>query len=175
MSRPPELLFVQETPVAGDVTCMEVFTDQGVIVCLRHGLDAGESDAVMCLSGALGGLSGPAGSVFHHVTSTLGGVRIHYRKPNDITHCVLDALLVHHLLDQRGVERHQLDADVFHRDLADEQIVAHHRQEGIGIGRDRRRQKGRRSIVIGSQLIRAKFIRAERKLVSHTTRRMRRR
>ena len=84
---------------------MEVFTDQGVIVCIRHGLDAGQQTAVLCVSGALGGLSGPGNGIFHEICQQLGGVRIHYRKPNDSTHCVFDVLLVHHLLAEQGVEK----------------------------------------------------------------------
>ncbi len=105
MARPPELLMVQNTPIGNGVTCMEVFTDQGVIVCLRHGLESGETNAVLCVPGALGGLSGPGRGIFHDICTQLGGVRIHYRKPNDITHCIFDVLLVQHLLADRGVNK----------------------------------------------------------------------
>ncbi len=105
MAKPPNLLMVQNTQLADGLTCMEVFTDQGVIVCIRHGLDDGERHAVLCVPGALGGLSGPGRGIFHDICQQLGGVRIHYRKPNDSTHCVFDVLLVHHLLAERGVEK----------------------------------------------------------------------
>jgi pimeloyl-ACP methyl ester carboxylesterase len=84
---------------------MEVITADGVIMCLRHGLDAGEDTAVIFLGGALGGLSGPAHGLYDRVARRTGGVRLHYRKPGRLEDCLMDVLLVHHLLARRGVER----------------------------------------------------------------------
>jgi pimeloyl-ACP methyl ester carboxylesterase len=84
---------------------MEVITADGIITCLRHGLDNGEESTALFVGGALGGLSGPAGGLYHRVASQTGGVRIHYRKPGRMDDCLLDVLLVHHLLSRRGVER----------------------------------------------------------------------
>ncbi len=98
-------LAIAESRVAPDIVVMEVVTADGIIVCLRHGLDAGEEAATLFLGGALGGLSGPAHGLYHKVARRLGGVRIHYRKPGHLEDCLFDVLLVHHLLSRRGVER----------------------------------------------------------------------
>ncbi|MEY2567712.1 MAG: hypothetical protein QOE35_2241 [Actinomycetota bacterium] len=97
-------LAVQESRL-GDAAVMEVVTADGIITCLRHGLDGGEDAAVLYLGGALGGLSGPAHGLYDRLARGLGGVRIHYRKPGRLDDCLMDVLLVHHLLARRGVER----------------------------------------------------------------------
>jgi pimeloyl-ACP methyl ester carboxylesterase len=97
-------LAVQESRL-GEATVMEVVTADGIITCLRHGLDAGEDGAVLFLGGALGGLSGPAHGLYDRLARRLGGVRIHYRKSGRMDDCLMDVLLVHHLLARRGVER----------------------------------------------------------------------
>ncbi|RPI07718.1 MAG: hypothetical protein EHM63_07370, partial [Actinobacteria bacterium] len=98
-------LAIAESRVAPDIAVMEVVTADGIIVCLRHGLDAGEDSTTLFLGGALGGLSGPAHGLYHTVGRRLGGVRIHYRKPGHLEDCLFDVLLVQHLLSRRGVER----------------------------------------------------------------------
>lgn len=98
-------LAIAESRVAPDIVVMEVVTADGIIVCLRHGLDAGEDATTLFLGGALGGLSGPAHGLYHTLARRLGGVRIHYRKPGRLEDCLFDVLLVQHLLSRRGVER----------------------------------------------------------------------
>jgi pimeloyl-ACP methyl ester carboxylesterase len=98
-------LAIAESRVAPDIAVMEVVTADGIIVCLRHGLDAGEDATALFVGGALGGLSGPAHGLYHTVARRLGGVRIHYRKPGHLEDCLFDVLLVQHLLSRRGVER----------------------------------------------------------------------
>ena len=97
-------LAVQESRL-GEAAVMEVITADGIIVGVRHGLDAGEAEAVLFLGGALGGLSGPAHGLYDRVARRTGGVRLHYRKPGRLDDCLMDVLLVHHLLTRRGVER----------------------------------------------------------------------
>jgi pimeloyl-ACP methyl ester carboxylesterase len=97
-------LAVQESRL-GEAAVMEVITADGIITCVRHGLDAGEDSAVLYLGGALGGLSGPAHGLYDHLGRRIGGVRVHYRKPGRLEDCLMDVLLVHHLLARRGVER----------------------------------------------------------------------
>ena len=84
-----------------DIVVMEVVTADGIIVCLRHGLDAGEEATTLFLGGALGGLSGPAHGLYHTLGARLGGVRVHYRKPGRLEDCLFDVLLVHNLLTRR--------------------------------------------------------------------------
>lgn len=98
-------LAVQESRMGPDAAVMEVITADGVIACIRHGLEDGENVAVMYLGGALGGFSGPAGGLYHALGRQLGGVRLHYRKPGRMEDCLMDVLLVQHLLARRGVER----------------------------------------------------------------------
>ncbi|HTN81577.1 MAG TPA: hypothetical protein VMK16_18035 [Acidimicrobiales bacterium] len=98
-------LAIAESRVATDIVVMEVVTADGIIVCIRHGLDAGEDAATVFVGGALGGLSGPAHGLYHTLGRRLGGVRVHYRKPGHLEDCLFDVLLVHHLLSRRGVER----------------------------------------------------------------------
>jgi pimeloyl-ACP methyl ester carboxylesterase len=104
---PLQPLAVQESRLGPDVASLEIFTTDGVIVCLRHrGRDPLPDDTtVVFVSGALGGLSGPAGGLYHRVAGATGGVRLHYRRPNDMEACVMDVLLLHHLLARQGVER----------------------------------------------------------------------
>jgi pimeloyl-ACP methyl ester carboxylesterase len=97
-------LAVQESRF-GDASLMEVVTADGIIMCVRHGLDAEEDGAALFLGGALGGLSGPAHGLYDRVARSSGGVRLHYRKPGRLDDCLMDVLLVHHLLARRGVER----------------------------------------------------------------------
>jgi pimeloyl-ACP methyl ester carboxylesterase len=96
-------LAVQESRIGPDAAVMEVITADGIITCLRHGADA--EMTTLFMGGALGGLSGPAGGLYHRLASALGGVRIHYRKPGNMEDCLMDVLLVQHLLQRRGVDR----------------------------------------------------------------------
>jgi pimeloyl-ACP methyl ester carboxylesterase len=98
-------LAVQESRLGPEAASLEVITADGIITCLRHGLDSGETATTLFLGGALGGLSGPAHGLYHTLARRLGGVRIHYRKPGRLDDCLMDVLLVHHLLARRGVER----------------------------------------------------------------------
>lgn len=97
-------LAVQESRL-GEGVVMEVVTADGIITCIRHGLEAGEDGTVLFVGGALGGLSGPAHGLYDRVARRTGGVRLHYRKPGRMDDCLMDVLLVHHLLARRGVER----------------------------------------------------------------------
>src|SRR5437763_2914493 len=96
-------LALQESQLGPDVVAMEVITADGIITCLRHG-DPDEVTTVF-VGGAVGGLSGPAGGLYHRVASALGGVRLHYRKPGHMEDCLMDVLLIQHILHRRGIER----------------------------------------------------------------------
>jgi pimeloyl-ACP methyl ester carboxylesterase len=98
-------LAVQESRLGPEATLMEVITADGVIMCACHRLEQADEATTLFLGGALGGLSGPAHGLYDRVAKELGGVRIHYRKPGHIDDCLMDVLLVHHLLSRRGVEK----------------------------------------------------------------------
>lgn len=67
--------------------------------------------AVLFCGGALGGLLGPAGGLFHDLATSFAGqataaaIRVGYRKPNDIELCVLDVLAAAQLAASRGAQR----------------------------------------------------------------------
>jgi pimeloyl-ACP methyl ester carboxylesterase len=96
---------VVESVLGPDVASVEVVTMSGIVVCLRHaGVGDGDEAAVLFCGGALGGLSGPM-RVFERVAQRTGGVRIHYRRPGEMDDCVLDVLLLAHLLERTGSQR----------------------------------------------------------------------
>ena len=102
----PQLLAVQETVLATDVSLLEVVTLSGVIPCIRHGgLGDGEVGAAILVGGALGGLSGPAAGLYQRVAERTGGIRLHYRRPGDLDACVADVVLLADLLLQRGCRK----------------------------------------------------------------------
>jgi pimeloyl-ACP methyl ester carboxylesterase len=61
------------------------------------------------VGGALGGFSGPGGTVYPDLAQALAGrgvgtIRLHYRRPNDLAECAMDVLLAVAWWKQRGVE-----------------------------------------------------------------------
>ena len=88
---------------------LEIFTPRGIIL----GLLAGPHDAtvgVLMVGGALGGFSGPAGTVYADLAGALAekgiaSMRLHYRRPNDLEECVMDVLLAVSWWKAQGVER----------------------------------------------------------------------
>jgi pimeloyl-ACP methyl ester carboxylesterase len=95
-------LAVQESRVGPDAAVMEVITADGIITCLCHHMADVDEVVTMYLGGALGGLSGPAHGLYDRLAKELGGVRLDYRKPGRLDDCVMDVLLVHHVLTRRG-------------------------------------------------------------------------
>ncbi len=71
-------------------------TTRGPITGILHPVEAGTT-AVICVGGAMGGLEGPAASLYSRLPLLLAAakvtvLRLEYRKPNDFEECVLDAL-----------------------------------------------------------------------------------
>jgi hypothetical protein len=71
-------------------------TSRGVIEGILHPVEGG-TGAVVCVGGAMGGLDGPADSVYARLSEGLSpaGVtilRLTYREPNNFEECVLDVL-----------------------------------------------------------------------------------
>jgi hypothetical protein len=91
-------------------------TNDGIIRCLHH---PAEGDAaVLWVGGAHGGFDGPAGGIYGRlgarlVPSGISSMRLHYRYPNDLIDCVLDALMVTAWLESRGRSRIALVGHAF--------------------------------------------------------------
>lgn len=71
-------------------------TTRGTIEAILHPVEGGTT-AVVCVGGAMGGLEGPADSLYARLPILLSGakvtvLRVQYRKPNDFEECVLDTL-----------------------------------------------------------------------------------
>ena len=71
-------------------------TTRGEIEGVLHPVEGGTS-AVICVGGAMGGLEGPADSLYGRLPILLSSakvtvLRLQYRKPNDFEECVLDTL-----------------------------------------------------------------------------------
>lgn len=88
---------------------LEIFTPRGIIIGLLRGPDDARAGAIL-VGGALGGFSGPGGTVYADLAAALAdlgvaSVRLHYRRPNDIPECVMDVLLTVTWWKTKGVER----------------------------------------------------------------------
>ena len=97
-------LAVQESRLGPAASVMEVITADGVITCVCHRLEEAEGLTTLFLGGALGGLSGPAHGLYDRVAKQQGGVRLHYRRPGQLDDCLMDVLLVQHVLSRRGLD-----------------------------------------------------------------------
>lgn len=88
-------------------------TDRGDIVCRYHAaLPAfgARARAVLWVGGATGGLEGPAGGLYpaacHQLQErAVAGLRLHYRRPNELPDCILDTLVGVSFLRLQGFER----------------------------------------------------------------------
>lgn len=91
----------------------EVFSWDGLLTLLWHhaGDGTGARIAVLCCGGALGGVLGPAGGLFHELgqrlatAGTAETLRVGYRVPNDLDRCVVDVLAAAQLAARQGAER----------------------------------------------------------------------
>jgi hypothetical protein len=99
----------QQLDVSPTLSHHELFTMSGLLTVLWHG----EPDApgvLLCLGGAMGGLLGPAGGLYHELGESLvdHGVqtlRVSYRQPNDLARCVHDAAAAAELACRQGGQR----------------------------------------------------------------------
>lgn len=71
-------------------------TSRGEIEAMFHPVEGGTT-AVVCVGGALGGIDGPADSLYARLPDLLAAsgvtvLRLSYRKPNEFDECVLDVL-----------------------------------------------------------------------------------
>jgi alpha/beta superfamily hydrolase len=92
-----ELLSVERTGGSDEEHELALFTNRGAIPCRFHHVDSGDC-AILWVFGAGGGLGGPAGGVYRRLgreltTSGVASLELAWRRPGDLTECVLDALI----------------------------------------------------------------------------------
>lgn len=99
----------QEVEVADGLRHGEVYTLAGLLTMLWHGDPEAEGVVLMC-GGAMGGLLGPAGGLYHDLGTRfaadgIGTIRVGYRQPNDLRACVHDLLATAELAARHGGKR----------------------------------------------------------------------
>lgn len=88
---------------------VELDTSRGTLQCHLHPCE-GQTGCAIFVSGAAGGVDGPANSVFTRLSRDLVGrgvtsLRVRYREPGEFEECVLDALAACSFLKGLGAER----------------------------------------------------------------------
>jgi len=104
-----EALATEDVEIAPDVHHLEIYTLQGLLTLLWHG-DPQAEHVVVTGGGGMGGLLGPAGGLYHDLGQQLaaqgiGTIRVGYRKPNDLTRCVLDVAAAADLATRTGAKQ----------------------------------------------------------------------
>jgi alpha/beta superfamily hydrolase len=99
----------QEVAVTPRLHHHELYTWEGLLTVLWHG-DPTARDVVLACGGAMGGLLGPAGGLYHDLgerfaEAGIGTQRVGYRRPNDLDACVHDLLAAAELAGRQGAER----------------------------------------------------------------------
>jgi predicted alpha/beta hydrolase family esterase len=103
------VLAMQTVAIDEELEHLEIYTSQGLLSLLWHGA-ADLENAVVCVGGAMGGMLGPDGGLFHQLGRVLpsmgiGLVRVSYRQPNDLPMCVHDTVATMELLARHGARR----------------------------------------------------------------------
>lgn len=104
-----EALAREEVVLGPDLRHLEIYTMRGLLTILWHGpVDAAR--VVVMSGGAMGGLLGPAGGLYHDLATTfaaqgIGTLRVGYRKPNDLVRCVHDVAAAADLASRAGGQR----------------------------------------------------------------------
>jgi alpha/beta superfamily hydrolase len=96
----------QQVELSASLTHHELYSLGGLLTLLWHG-DETSPGVVVCLGGAMGGLLGPGGGLYHELGHELAmegiqTVRVSYRQPNDLARCVHDAAAVAELACRQG-------------------------------------------------------------------------
>ena len=100
---------MQTVEIDDNLDHLEIYTMEGLLTVLWHG-PAELKNLVICVGGAMGGLLGPDGGLFHQLGRKLpalgiGVIRLSYRRPNDLSRCVQDTLAVMDLAARHGAQR----------------------------------------------------------------------
>ncbi|MEM7273775.1 MAG: thioesterase domain-containing protein [Actinomycetota bacterium] len=103
------VLAMQSVPVDDRLDHLELYTMQGLLTVLWHG-PADAAEVVVCVGGAMGGLLGPDGGLYHRLGRRLaedgiGLLRVSYRRPNDLPSCVHDTVAMMELAARHGARR----------------------------------------------------------------------
>lgn len=99
----------QSVEVAPDLVHHELFTFEGLLTVLWHGPPDADR-AVVMVGGAMGGLLGPAGGLYHDLgvafaEQGIAVLRVSYRRPNHFEKCVRDALAAADIAARQGARR----------------------------------------------------------------------
>jgi dienelactone hydrolase len=99
----------QEVEVTDALRHVEVYTMAGLLTLLWHGEPDFERVVVMC-GGAMGGMLGPAGGLYHDLGKRfakegIGTIRVGYRQPNDLRTCIHDLVAAAELAARHGGKR----------------------------------------------------------------------
>lgn len=102
-------LAVQEAWLTPTLRHVEIFTTRGLLTVLWHG-DPESPHVVLACGGAMGGLLGPADGLYQDLGDVLGqmgiGVlRVSYRRPNDLSACIMDLGAAAELAHRCGAQR----------------------------------------------------------------------
>ncbi|MEZ5265319.1 MAG: alpha/beta hydrolase [Acidimicrobiales bacterium] len=102
----------QDVAVTDRLDHYELFSWDGLLTLLwHHDRNQPNRNAVLCCGGALGGVLGPAGGLFHDLGTRFAAdgtaitIRVGYRAPNDLDRCVFDVLAAAQLAARHGAER----------------------------------------------------------------------
>lgn len=103
------VLAIGSVAIDDDLDHLEIYTMEGLLTVLWHG-SSDLANVAVCVGGAMGGLLGPDGGVYHQlgrqlVDHGIGVVRVSYRQPNDLALCVHDTLAVMELAARHGAQR----------------------------------------------------------------------
>lgn len=103
------VLAIGSVAIDDDLDHLEIYTMEGLLTVLWHG-SADTENVVVCVGGAMGGLLGPDGGLFHQLgrmlpESGIGVMRVSYRRPNDLSLCIHDTLAAMELAARHGAKR----------------------------------------------------------------------
>jgi len=101
-----KVIGTQQIEIAPGIEHCELFTMRGLLTILWHG-DPDAEHVVLMVGGAMGGLLGPAGGLYHELgehlaTKGIGTLRVSYRRPNDLEMCTHDLAAAADLASRRG-------------------------------------------------------------------------